>query len=322
MLRVAWAVIGVVAFLALAGAVYQVVANGVDARRFPEPGRLVDIGGFKLQLNCTGKGTPTVILESGLGDVLPEWTRVQSGIAKFTRVCSYDRAGYGTSDAGPMPRTSAEEARELHRLLKTAGERPPFVVVGHSFGGYTVRVFNGNYPDEVAGMVLVDATQEDQYNLLPTHWNAVGAELLQRYHSQARWASVFIDMGVARAMLAWKGVHSPSLYLILQSKYVQARASELEQIRVSAEQARAANHIRDKPLIVLTAGKVSDASLVNGLSATDLAAYQEIWANDLQKRLARLSVRGRHIIVPDSSHDIPTDRPDAIVSAVKEIAIQ
>lgn len=181
-------------------------------------------------------------------------------------------------------------------------------------------MFNGKYPDEVTGIVLVDATQEDQYYLLPKRWNAIAAELLKRYESQARWAPVFIDMGIARAMLAWKRVHYPYLYLILQSKYVHARASELEQIRVSAEQARAANHIRDKPLIVLTAGKISDTALVNGLSARDLANYQEIWANDLQKRLARLSVRGKQIIVSDSSHDMPNDRPDVIVSAVREVA--
>lgn len=127
-LRLALLLTGAVALLALVGAAYQAIANKSDAHRSPEPGRLVDVGGFRLQLNCTGKGTPTVILESGLGDVLPEWERVQPRIAAFTRVCSYDRAGYGASDAGPMPRTSLEEADELHRLLKNAGERSPVVL--------------------------------------------------------------------------------------------------------------------------------------------------------------------------------------------------
>jgi pimeloyl-ACP methyl ester carboxylesterase len=134
------------------------------------------------------------------------------------------------------------------------------------------------------------------------------------------WASVFIDMGVARIMLALRGVHDSFLYLILQSKYVRARASELEQIHVSAEQARAADHVGDKPLVVLSAGKISDATLINGLSRSELDTYEQTWVHDLQPRLARLSNRGKQIIVPDSGHDMPSDRPDAIVQAVREIA--
>jgi pimeloyl-ACP methyl ester carboxylesterase len=115
----------------------------------------VDIGGYLLKINCTGNRSPTVILEAGLGDVSIEWSRVQPEIAKFARVCSYDRAGYASSDAGPMPRTSVQIAKELHT---------PYLLVGHSFGGYNVRVFNGNYPGEVTGIVLVDSTQKTSTN--------------------------------------------------------------------------------------------------------------------------------------------------------------
>jgi pimeloyl-ACP methyl ester carboxylesterase len=139
----------------------------MDSQRSPEAGRLVDVGGHQLKINCTGRGSPTVILESGLGDVLGEWRRAQAQISNFTRVCSYDRAGYGESDAGPLPRTSSQISGELHALLQNAGEHPRFILVGHSFGGYNVRVFNGQYPNEVAGVVLADSTQEDEYELLP-----------------------------------------------------------------------------------------------------------------------------------------------------------
>ncbi|HEX8881763.1 MAG TPA: alpha/beta hydrolase, partial [Candidatus Acidoferrum sp.] len=138
----------------------------MDARRSPEPGRLVDVGGYRLKINCGGRGSPTVLLESGLGDVLSEWRPVQLQISTFTRVCSYDRAGYGESDAGPLPRTSLQISRELHALLQNAGEHPPYILVGHSFGGYNVRVFNGEFRNEVVGMVLADSPQEDQYELL------------------------------------------------------------------------------------------------------------------------------------------------------------
>jgi pimeloyl-ACP methyl ester carboxylesterase len=231
----------------------------------------VDIGGYLLKINCTGNGSPTVILEAGLGDVSIEWSRVQPEIAKFARVCSYDRAGYGSSDAGPMPRTSQQIAKELHTLLQNAREAPPYLLVGHSFGGYNVRVFNGNYPDEVTGIVLVDSTQEDQYELSSPAWGKFYSSELRRQKRQAMWAPVFVDLGVARWMHGAR--LSGNAYLILQSKYLRARASELEAIKTSAEQARAAGNISDKPLIVLTGGKNFDEILSNSLTKQDFDEF-------------------------------------------------
>lgn len=308
---------GLVALLAIAGALYEGLGHRADARRFPEPGRLVDAGGFRLKLNCTGAGSPTVVLESGLGDVSTEWQPVQSEVAKFARVCSYDRAGYGGSDAGPKPRTSAQIAQELHSLLKNSGEKPPFILVGHSFGGYNVRVFNGHFPDEVAGLILVDSVQEDQYKLLPPVWSQVGAALRAHYLSQARWAPLLVDLGIERLILQARGKAENS-YLYLQSKYLAARSDELEHIQISAEQARTAGSLGDKPLVVLTAGKKPAAGTL-GLSEQDWDEYQRVWADDLQLRLAQLSSRGKREMVEDSGHDIPSERPDAIVNAVREI---
>ena len=304
-----------VTLLAMAGAFYQAIATRLDARRFPESGRLVDVGGYRLKLNCIGVGTPTVILEAGFGDLSVEWRTVQSEIAKFARVCSYDRAGYGGSDPGPIPRTSLQIATELNALLRNAGELPPYVLVGHSFGGYNVRVFNGLYPNEVAGIVLADATQEDQYELLPKAWNAISAAQLRHCERQLRYAFLLVDLGIGRLMLKAQGADHGS-YLILQTKYLRARASELEQIQTSAEQARRADRISDKPLVVLTAAENTDDM---GLSAQDFADFKRIWIDVLQMRLAHLSTRGRRIMIERSGHDIPTDRPDAIVDAVREI---
>jgi len=308
----------VVTLLALAGASYQVIESRLDARHFPESGRLVDVAGYRLMLNCTGGGSPTVILEAGFSDLSVEWRAVQPQIAKFSRVCSYDRAGYGGSDPGPMPRTSLQIATELHALLRNAGEMPPYVLVGHSFGGYNVRVFNGLYPDEVAGIVLADATQEDQYELLPKAWSAISAAQLQHCERQERYAFFLVDLGIGRLMLEAQGA-GHGAYLILQRKYLRARASELEQIRISAEQAGAAGHISDKPLVVLTAAENSDAILGSGLNRQDFEEFQRIWVDDLQMRLARLSTRGRRIMVQGSGHDIPSDRPESIVDAAHEL---
>lgn len=308
-----------VILLALAGASYEAVESGLDARHFPESGRLVDVGGYRLLLNCTGVGSPTVVLEAGFGDVSVEWRAVQPQVEKFSRVCSYDRAGYGGSDPGPMPRTSLQIAKELATLLKNSGEMPPYVLVGSSFGGYNVRVFNGLYPDKVVGIVLADATQEDQYELLPKAWSALSAAQLTHCQRLARYSFFVADLGIGRLMLRAQGAQDHAAYLILQSKYLRARASELEQMRVSAEQARAADHISDKPLVVLTASLNTDTTLSGGLSKQDFEEFQRTWVDDLQMRLAHLSGRGRRIMVLRSGHDIPSDRPDSIANAVHEL---
>lgn len=131
----------------------------------PEPkplGKLVDLGGHRLHVNCTGKGTPTVVVENGLGDFSFDWYLVQTRVSRFNRICTYDRAGYAWSDPGPKPRTFAQVNLELRDALAKLHERGPFVLVGHSYGGPVVRNFAMTYPHEVAGIVLVDASFEGQ----------------------------------------------------------------------------------------------------------------------------------------------------------------
>jgi pimeloyl-ACP methyl ester carboxylesterase len=145
-----------VLLLALAGTAYQVIGAALDGRRYPPPGRLVRVDGHRLHLETAGEGTPAVVLDSGLPGTVLSWKFVQSEVARLTRVCSYDRAGLGWSDAGPMPRTSRQIVEELRTLLRNAGIPGPYVLVGHSFGSFTARLYAGLYPDEVAGGVIVD----------------------------------------------------------------------------------------------------------------------------------------------------------------------
>jgi pimeloyl-ACP methyl ester carboxylesterase len=149
-------------FLIMAGAAQE--PKNPESASPPPLGKLVNIGGWRLHLNCTGnsKGkAATVVLESGSGDFSIDWGLVQPEVARFTRVCSYDRAGAGWSELGPRPRTMRQIAYELHTVLQEAGEKGPYVLVGQSLGGLLIRVYASQYPKEVAGMVLVDSTHED-----------------------------------------------------------------------------------------------------------------------------------------------------------------
>ena len=161
-----WMIVGLLA-LAVIGAVYQAVATEMDQRAYPPPGEMVDVGGYRLHINCVGQGSPTVILESGLGNMSVDWANVQPEVAKTTRVCAYDRAGTGWSEPGPEPRDPQQIAHELHTLLGNAGIDGPYVLVGQSFGGLYVRMYAARYPKEVEGMVLVDASHPDMWTRLP-----------------------------------------------------------------------------------------------------------------------------------------------------------
>jgi pimeloyl-ACP methyl ester carboxylesterase len=147
--------------LILSLSVTAVAQRKPDAPVYAAPGRLVDVGGYRLHLNCTGNTGPTVVLIAGAGDFSFDWGLVQPDVARFARVCSYDRAGFAWSDPGPTPNTMRQEAYELHALLRAAVIKGPYVLVGHSIGGLIARVYAEQYPKEISGMVLLDATHED-----------------------------------------------------------------------------------------------------------------------------------------------------------------
>jgi pimeloyl-ACP methyl ester carboxylesterase len=322
-----------VVLAAIVGASYQALGNRADARRFPQPGKSVSLGpafdNLALSIDCRGQGSPTVVLDSGLGVPAVGWTPVQTEVAKFTRVCSYDRAGYGWSGASSLPRTSAEIVKELHALLEAANEKGPYILVGHSFGGYNVRVYNGQYPSDVAGMVLVDASHEDQNDRMPASFQAFMKKANDQLKRQKLLAPLLIRLGIARFSQRKQG-ESPGvskefgremLYLQLQPKFVDATVSEMGSFAESANEVRAAGNLGDKPLVVLTAGKSVDATqLPEGLSKKDVDDFRAIWVNDLQVKESQLSTRGKRIMVPDSDHMIPFERPDAIVAAIREVS--
>jgi pimeloyl-ACP methyl ester carboxylesterase len=169
--RIGKALLGlVVALLALAvvGAIYQAIATELAERAYPPPGEMVDVGGYNLHINCLGQGSPAVVLDAGSGGMSAQWVRVQQEVSGTTRVCAYDRAGMGWSEMGPAPRDAKQITGELHTLLGKAGIEGPYVLVGHSFGGMYMQTYAARYPEEVAGVALVDSpVGPDQFSQRP-----------------------------------------------------------------------------------------------------------------------------------------------------------
>ena len=317
------------AVLSLAGASYQILGNWWDKHRFPQCGRSIQAGPLRLNIDCSGQGRPAVILDSGMGVPGIGWHLVQPRVASFSRVCSYDRAGYGWSDSGPKPRTSLQIARELKSLLDAAGEKGPYVLVGHSFGGYNVRMFTALYPRDVVGIVLVDAEHGDEEErieaLLPP---AVKEQENRRDHRSEildrALTPLMVHLGIDRlsTALGWdihgslpKELRQELLYL--QPRSDQAGSEENQADSVSWEQVRSAGNLGDTPLIVLTAGRPYDPDPL--LTKEEMEEEKSVWINVLQVEETRLSTRGKQIIVSDSGHMIPFERPEAVVAAIREI---
>ena len=287
---------GLIVLAALAGATYQWLATRQDLASTPPPGHLVDIGGYRLHLWCTGDGAPAVILDTGLGGMSAGWGFVQPDVARFTRVCSYDRAGLGYSDPGPSPRTARRIASELAELLGRGGIGGPVVLVGASSGGFNVRVFASDHPNRVAGLVLVDASHEDQPHEVP---------------ALARFVPLLSTVGALRLLGISFGprVESlpPSTRQFAQATSFraaghQAAADEITHIRESASEVRTSRRKLSIPLIVVTGARGADAT----------------W-QDLQRDQVALSERGCQTLAQESGHVVAIDEPQVVVEAIRSV---
>jgi len=312
--RVARLAFVLVLVLLAAGYLYENISEARDRRFNPMPGRRVDVGGFKMHIDCTGEGSPTVILDSGMGDSYDSWRRVQSEIAKSSHVCSYDRAGLGYSDASPRPRTSKVIAEELHALLKSAGVAPPYVMVGHSMGGYDVRLFASLYRNEIAGMVLVDADHPDQENRFPLEVKAEEGS----WQREAEFLADTAPFGVPRLLGLCE--NDPALRAA-DCNFHSAREAlwEMKAFPQSAAEAAATGSLGNLPLAVLShdPGKKPLAEL----PADIVQPANQVWEK-MQEELARLSTRGTQSIATNSSHYIQLDRPDVVIEAVRTVLDQ
>jgi pimeloyl-ACP methyl ester carboxylesterase len=316
--RLLLGLLALVLLLAGAGAGYEAFGRWSDARRFRPPGRLVDVGGRRIHLDCTGSGSPTVVLEAGLGLPALLWRDVQPGIASFANVCSYDRAGYGYSDAGPMPRTLDRRVDDLRAALSAGGHAPPYVLVAHSAGGFLARGFRHRFPGEVAGVVLVDSSHEEQFTRGPA---SMAAEFRKGLEMDGPLAAL-APLGLPRLLVGMQvreyvssgALADEFVALTVRTPAMEASRSEAESVLRGGDVPAGAT-LGDLPLVVLTAGRAESW----GLPAGDAAAMRKLWVDELQPELARLSTRGRRGIVDGSGHLIPIEKPQAVVEAVREV---
>lgn len=305
---------------------------------FAPPGQLIDMGGWRLHLNCIGeaqRSQPTVILEAGAGDFSVDWSLVQPGVARFARVCSYDRAGSGWSDLGPRPRTMAQIVSELHTLLQKAGIAPPYLLVGHSFGGVLMQLYSSKFPSHVAGLVLIETGSLNPVRYVngkvsrpaeeakgtpippvqttnPLHQSDIPARLLTMMEAAAR------DMGThanepprdklpseAQRMRTWA---------LSQVKTYAANDNPFEGeelARMLADRKTNPVPLGDTPLVVIVRGLPDE-------KGPDAQRAEDEHRND-QTALAALSRKGRYVIATRSGHHVPLDQPDLVVTAIQDI---
>src|SRR6266545_6496758 len=303
-------------------------AQNASAPPFPAPGGLIDLGGWRLHLNCSGRVNPsraTVILEAGAGDFSVDWSLVQPLVAPFARVCSYDRAGAGWSDLGPRPRTMRQQVWELHALLEKAGEKRPFVLVGHSYGGWLARLFAETYPADVSGVVLVESGAEDPLRVLPgkvTHASELAtgqpvppvktSDPLRESDLPPRIVNLIQSsirgMGghfndpprdklppEARRLREWS---------LSQIKHAASNDNSFEAeelVEMLAERKKKRNVLGDLPLIVISRGLLDE-------EGPEAVQREEAHRKD-QAALVTLSSVGKQIVAAKSGHHVPLGEP-------------
>jgi pimeloyl-ACP methyl ester carboxylesterase len=314
------AIVSLLALVTLVGVVYENMGRSRAAREFPPQGKLVDIGGRRIQLDCRGTGSPTVIFESGLdinGSL--SWSAVHDEIAKTTRACAYSRAGIMWSDPNDGPQNAKIIAEDLHATLEKAGEKPPFVLVGHSLGGPYIMTYTKYFGADVAGLVFVDASHPDQVQRFKavTSYTPSSMIMLIKAGVAFAWAGA-----VRVAPLAKKGVpHQPPQAVLAMAAYAPTSLGpmlkEIESADQTLAEAGTFRQLGNRPVYVLTSMMPLPKEALASLKLTPEQGvrYKEI-LKEMHDEEASWSSRSLHQLVPDAGHYIQFDRPDIVVDAV------
>jgi pimeloyl-ACP methyl ester carboxylesterase len=311
----------IVALVLAAGFTYQRYATNRDLRETPSAGKIFTVGGLGTHIHCLGNGTPSIVLEAGAGTWSTHWNHVQRAISKSARICLYDRPGLGWSERPRTPLTVQQRAQSLHDLLAAAGEQPPYVLVGHSLGGYLARIFIEKYPNDVAGLVLADSAHEDQWEAFPAELRSIMTRSIARM-KMAVWMARF-------AFFRITGVPAQGLPTADQERQVQMLTKSAVFFATLQEEfeagfssipnaVRHTGSLEDIPLLVISAGKSAHSyCALDGRPGPACNETQMIW-NRLQRDLLTLSNTSRQVILPDSTHAIYIDEPDRVAELILE----
>jgi pimeloyl-ACP methyl ester carboxylesterase len=308
--------------LVAAGAIYEALSRHWAAVKYPPPGRLVDIGGRKIHLDCRGQGAPTVIFEAGL-DISGSlsWAKVHDAVASVTRACAYDRAGIMWSDPKTTPQHADTVADDLHATLAAAGEKGPFILAGHSLGGPYSMAYTRKFGDQVAGLVFIDASHPDQV----ARFAEVAKTPPDTATDAMKIASSLAWTGIIRLTAPSEGqpnvpagvTEQTNAYASTSLAGALAESIGIDQTLSEAGRLRT---LGDRPLVVLTAmAPLSAAALKDeNMSEQEDGRRRDVWRM-LHDDEASWSTRSRHQLLPDASHYIQFDRPDVVITAVREV---
>lgn len=303
------------------GALTQSALTQHERTQHGPPGRLISVGDHRLHLNCQGSGQPLVILESGLSGWSQDWVRVQPVLAAHTTVCSYDRAGYAWSDEAPAAPTGLAAMEELRTLLRQAGLHGPMVLVGHSWGGMLAQMLAQTHPEEVSGLVLVDALHHDQSATMDPAAHASYSRNMRLLTGSATWlaplgltrlanmpASVILDKLPAAEQATARG-------FAMQSKNYRALYTEYLGIDPALEVARSLPPLPRVPTVVLSTNARSE--FPPGWEREDMRQHWMAGQQALVK-----DTGAKHVVVADAGHYLQLDRPELVIQSVLEVLQQ
>lgn len=286
------------------------LSSAADDFSYAPPGMLVDIGKFRLHFYCDGQGSPTVVVDMGLGESAIEWMALQQRLRHYSRTCLYDRAGYGWSDFGGLPRSSSRIVDELYIGLKNGGIPGPYLLVGHSFGGLNMQLFARRYPYLVAGLVLVDSSTPEQIGRVQKRFLEFMDSIQPDYEGGISTAD-FVAKPIVPAELPADGPALRALMMMSRAHSQRTVANEYINFKASARQVlRNAGRLPDVPTVVLSHGLPQHSEAVDWNNASE-----EAW-DELQTALALAVPRAAHIVAERSGHQIHLDQPELVVDAV------
>lgn len=325
-----WFGIGLVVLilgLVVIGTIWEQIERANARKAYPPPGRLVDISGRKMHIDCRGTGSPTIILEAGLDTTGSlAWDRIHDAVAKRTRACAYDRAGVMWSDPKPGPQDGEAVADDLHALLAAAHIEGPIVLVGHSLGGPYIMTYVRKYGDRVKGFVFVDTSHPDQDVRNTPRMVAFAKEQKEAFDPQAL-AAKFAWSGILRALLSLSDQGGPAgaserttrIGFAYLPATIGGTLKEMKSVDATFKQAGRLRDLGDRPLLVLTAQRVQKAEFESfGMSEQDAVDFRDRWKL-LHAEQAAWSKRSRQILVPDAGHYVQNERPDLVIGAVAEV---